>query len=40
MDVMVSDGLWIYVDNPFSIHISTEIPPSVARPPDPLALRP
>lgn len=33
MDVMVSDGLWIYVDNPFSIHISTEIPPSVARGP-------
>ena len=39
MDVMVPDGLWIYVDSPFSIHISTEIPPSVA-PPDPLALRP
>ena len=32
MDVMVPDGLWIYVDNPFSIHISTEIPP-LWRPP-------
>lgn len=37
---MVSDGLWIYVDNPFSIHISTEIPPSVARGPRPASVAP
>lgn len=40
MDVMVPDGLWIYVDNPFSIHISTEIPPSVARGPRPASVAP
>lgn len=37
---MVPDGLWIYVDNPFSIHISTEIPPSVARGPRPASVAP
>lgn len=37
---MVPDGLWIYVDNPFSIHISTEIPPSVARGPRPANVAP
>lgn len=34
------DGLWIYVDNPFSIHISTEIPPSVACGPRPASVAP
>lgn len=37
---MVPDGLWIYVDNPFSIHISTEIPPSVTRGPRPASVAP
>ena len=37
---MVPDALWIYVDNPFSIHISTEIPPSVARGPRPASVAP